>query len=55
MRSFPRRPALHRLWLAIICQIVFFSTVALSVDRGALRASDDAPAMHEREVRSAHR
>ncbi|QWF15970.1 hypothetical protein [Lysobacter capsici] len=56
MRSFPRRPVVHRLWLAIVCQTVFFSSVALSVDRGASRATHDAaPAMHEREVRSARR
>lgn len=56
MRSFPRRPVMHRLWLTILCQTVFFSSVALSVDRGALRATGDAaPTMHEREVRSARR
>ncbi len=56
MRSFPRRTVVHRLWLAIICPTVFFSSVVLSVDRGALRAADDAaPAMHERGVPSARR
>jgi hypothetical protein len=56
MGSFPRRPVVHRLWLAIVCQTVFFSSVVLSVDRGALRAANDAaPAVHERELRSARR
>ncbi|ATE73201.1 hypothetical protein CNO08_18670 [Lysobacter capsici] len=56
MRSFPRRPVVHRLWLAIVCQTVFFSSVVLSVDRDALRASNDAAlAMHKRGVPSARR
>lgn len=56
MGSFPRRPVVHRLWLAIVCQTVFFSSVVLSVDRGALRAANDAaPAVHERELRSSRR
>lgn len=56
MRSFPRRTAVHRLWLAIVCQTVFFSSVALSVDRGTLRtAVDAAPAAHARQPGSARR
>lgn len=56
MRSFPRRPVVHRLWLAIVCQTVFFSSVVLSVDCGAPRAANDAaPAMHERGVPSSRR